>query len=114
MQYIKNVPHAEAFSLTGQVDYLPGQIVSKTLTQNQHRSLTLFAFDQGEEISAHDSKGDAMILILDGAGRITIGGVAHPLRAGETIVMPAKIPHAVFATERLKMLLIVVFPENDE
>lgn len=73
--------------LAEQVQYLEGQIVSKTLAQNRHHSMTLFAFDKGEEISSHDSEGD-------------------------TIVMPANIPHAVFATGQFKMLLTVLFPEN--
>lgn len=110
VEYIKNIPHAQVISLTDQVGYLPGQIVSKTLAQDKHHSLTLFAFDKGEEISSHDSTGDAMVLALDGEGRITIDGKEHALKAGEAIIMPATIAHAVFATERFKMLLIVVFP----
>lgn len=112
MQYIRNIPHGEAFSMAGQVEYLPGQVVSKTLAQDRRHSVTLFAFDKGEEISSHDSKGDAMVLALDGEGRITIDGREHSLKAGEAIVMPANIPHAVFATECFKMLLIVVFPSE--
>lgn len=111
MQYIKNVAHASVFSLADQVDYLPGQIVSKTLAQNAHRSLTLFAFEKGEEISTHESDGDAMVIALDGKGRITIDESEFLLEAGQTIVMPAKTPHAVFGEERFKMLLVVVFPE---
>lgn len=113
MAYIRNIPHAEPFAMAAQVDYLPGQIVSKTLAQDEHHSLTLFAFDKGEEISSHDSTGDAMVMALDGEGRITIDGAAYALHAGEAIVMPAKIPHAVFAPERFKMLLIVVFPPEE-
>ena len=84
-------------------------IVSKTLAQNQHHSLTLFAFDKGEEISTHASGGDAMSVVLDGKGRITIEGKGYIVSAGETIVMPAGKPHAVYAEERFKMRLIVVF-----
>ena len=109
---IKNLPHSEVLDFAGQVSYLDGQIVSKTLTQNDRHSLTLFAFDKGEEISSHDSEGDA--LVLDGEGRITIDGKEHRLEAGEVIVMPAQIPHAVFATERFKMLLTVIFPDNHQ
>ncbi|MDL2317777.1 cupin domain-containing protein [Eubacteriales bacterium OttesenSCG-928-A19] len=113
MQYIKNIPHGEVFSAAMQVEYLPGQIVSKTLAQNSHHSLTLFAFDKGEEISSHDSRGDALVLALDGEGRITVGGKDHTLGTGDAIVMPAKIAHAVYATERFKMLLIVMFPGDE-
>jgi len=111
---IKNIERGFPVSLIGEVSYLPGQIVSKTLCQNPHHSLTLFAFDRGEEISAHESNGDAMVLVLDGQGKITIDGTAHFLSAGECIVMPSQTPHAVFAEERFKMLLIVFFPEEVE
>ncbi|MDP4109921.1 MAG: cupin domain-containing protein, partial [Bacillota bacterium] len=91
-----------------------GQIVSRTLAQNKAVSLTLFAFDKGEEISSHESSGDAMAVAFDGAGLITIGGGTYPIKAGETIVMPAHVPHAVFAAEQFKMLLIVIFPQPDD
>lgn len=109
---IKNIPHSEVVPLAGQVQYLDGQIVSKTLAQTKSHSLTLFAFDKGEEISSHDSEGDAMVLALDGEGRITIDGTDYRLLAGECIIMPAEIQHAVFAAERFKMLLTVIFKEN--
>ena len=96
-------------SLAGQVEAQPGQIVSRTLAQNRAVSVTLFAFAQGEEISTHDSIGDAMVTVLEGTGRITIDGVPHVLQAGETIVMPARHPHAVYGQERFKMLLTVIF-----
>lgn len=106
---IKNMNHSEAMMLASTVQYLEGQIVSKTLCQNKNHSLTLFAFDKGEEISSHDSEGDAMVVCLDGTGKITIDGKEHILKSGETIVMPAGIPHAVFAEEKFKMMLIVMF-----
>jgi len=109
---IKNLEHGQILSLVGIVDYLPGQIVSKTLAQNRHHSLTLFAFAKGEEISAHESDGDAMVIALDGQGRITIGDTVHYLAAGDTIIMPAKTPHAVYAEEQFKMFLVVIFPEQ--
>jgi len=110
-KFIKNLEHEAVFSLQGQVDYLPGQIVSKTLAQNSALSLTLFAFEKGEEISSHESDGDAMVVALDGTGQVTVDGKPFTLKAGDTIVMPARKPHAVYAPERFKMLLIVVFPK---
>lgn len=71
--------------------------------------MTLFAFDKGEEISAHESNGDAFVTLLDGVGRITIDGQEYVLNAGETIIMPAKTPHAVYANEQMKMMLLVLF-----
>lgn len=109
-EFIKNIDASKVLTLVNEVDYMPGQIVSKTLAQNAHRSLTLFAFEKGEEISSHASDGDAMITALDGVGKITIDGKEYMLKAGETIVMPAKKQHAVLAVERFKMFLIVVFP----
>jgi quercetin dioxygenase-like cupin family protein len=110
MKYIKNIEHEQALPLAGLVSVLPGQIVSKTLAQNAHVSLTIFAFDRGEEISSHDSRGDAMVQVLEGAGRFTVDGVDHIARAGEALVMPAGKPHAVYAEEPFKMLLTVIFP----
>jgi len=110
-KYIKNMDFAAVLPLAEQVSYQPGQVVSKTLAQNKALSLTLFAFDKGEEISKHASDGDAMVIALDGVGEITIDGEKFMLHAGETIVMPSKKPHAVFATEQFKMLLVVVFPQ---
>lgn len=109
---IKNIEHETPLTLADEVSYQPGQIVSKTLTQNRHRSLTLFAFDKGEEISTHESGGDALVTVLDGKGRLTIDGKVYILTAGESIVMPAKKPHAVYGEEQFKMLLTVIFPEE--
>ena len=108
--FIKNIDFSAALTLADLVSYQPGQVVSKTLAQNPAVNITLFAFDQGEEISSHESNGDAMIIALDGEGDITIGSEKHRVKAGETIVMPAKTPHAVFAAQQFKMFLIVVFP----
>ena len=110
MPYIKNIEHEKVVNLAGQVEYMPGQVVSKTLAQNDAVSVTLFAFEKGEEIGIHDSTGDAMVTLLDGIGEFTVGGVKHTCKAGEALVMPAKVPHAVYAVERFKMLLTVVFP----
>lgn len=108
---MKNIDKAQVLVLRDQVAYQDGQIVSKTLAQNKAVSLTLFAFDKGEEISSHESSGDAMVIVLDGTGEITIGEEKYLLGAGETIIMPAGKPHAVFAAERFKMFLIVIFPQ---
>lgn len=108
--WIKNIPFEQALDMATLVTYQEGQIVSRTLTQNAAVSITLFAFDQGEEISAHESKGDAMVYVLDGTATVTIGEQAHTVSAGQCVVMPALVPHAVEAAQRFKMLLVVVFP----
>ena len=109
MNGIKNIDRSTVLTLREQVAYQPGQIVSRTLAQNDTLSITLFAFDKGEEISTHESGGDAFVTCLDGVGRITIDGVPYELHEGESIVMPARHPHAVFGAEQFKMLLVVVF-----
>ena len=109
---MKNIPYCTALSLADQVDYLEGQIVSKTLVQNEHHNMTLFAFEKGEEISAHDSAGDAMVIVLDGTAEITIDDIPYTVKAGETIIMPARVLHAVYALERFKMLLTVLFEDT--
>lgn len=109
MNGMKNITKSEVTVLKSLVEYCEGQVVSKTLAQNDAVSVTLFSFDKGEEISTHESGGDALVTCLDGIGRITIDGKEYELREGQSIVMPAKHPHAVFGKEQFKMLLVVVF-----
>ncbi len=109
MTGIKNLDKSTVLHLKEQIAYQPGQVVSRTLAQNEALSVTLFSFDKGEEISTHESSGDAFVTCLDGVGRITIDGVNYELREGDSIVMPARHPHAVFGKEQFKMLLVVVF-----
>ena len=98
MEKMKNISEKEVLTLREQVAYQPGQVVSRTLAQNSAVSVTLFSFDKGEEISTHA-----------GVGRITIDGEEFLLHQGESIVMPAGHPHAVYGQEQFKMLLVVVF-----
>nr|WP_288665556.1 cupin domain-containing protein [uncultured Dorea sp.] len=109
MTGIKNINKAEVMALKEQVEYQDGQVVSKTLAQNEHVSVTLFSFDKGEEISTHESGGDAFVTCLDGVGKVTIDGEEYILKEGDSIVMPAKHPHAVYGQEQFKMLLVVIF-----
>lgn len=106
---IKNIEKSAVLNLADQVSYQPGQVVSRTLAQNEYVSLTLFAFSKGEEISTHASKGDAMVTCIDGEGEITIDGEKFRIKKDETIIMPANKPHAVFAPEDFKMVLTVIF-----
>ena len=106
---IKNIKKSEKLNLKTELSYQEGQVVSKTLAQNEHVSVTLFAFDKDEEISTHESGGDAFVTCLDGVGKITIDGKEYVLKEGESIVMPAKHPHAVYGQEQFKMLLVVIF-----
>ena len=105
----KNIVKKEKVELKNLVAYQEGQVVSKTLVQNDYVSVTLFSFDKGEEISTHASGGDAMVTVLEGTGKITIGGDVFILKEGETIIMPKDVPHAVYGQEKFKMELVVSF-----
>ena len=109
MTRIKNINKAEVMALKEQVEYQDGQVVSKTLAQNEHVSVTLFSFDKGEENIIHETGGDAFVTCLDGVGKVTIDGEEYILKEGDSIVMPAKHPHAVYGQEQFKMLLVVIF-----
>lgn len=107
--FIKNMEFSVVKPFAELVDRRPGEIVSKTLVQNPSVSLTLFAFDKGEEISTHRSDGDALVFALEGTGEIVVDGKSFRLQAGDSILMPAKKPHSVLAVEPFKMFLAVVF-----
>lgn len=106
---MKNIKASEVAVFADLVQYQDGQVVSKTLAQDKSHSLTLFAFEKGEEISTHASSGDALVIALDGEGQVTIDGTTHLLKGGDSILMPSNLPHAVFAPERFKMFLVVSF-----
>ena len=105
----KNIEKERVINLKDLVDYSEGQVVSKTLVQNELVSMTVFSFDKGEEISSHSAGGDAKVTVLDGKGRFTVGGKEYVLSEGETLIMPKGIPHAVLGLERFKMQLTVSF-----
>ena len=105
----KNIDKQVKLNLKDLVAYQEGQVVSRTLVQNERVSMTIFSFDKGEEISTHAAGGDAMVTVLEGRGRFTVGGEVFFLDAGETLIMPKNIPHAVYGEERFKMQLVVSF-----
>ncbi len=105
----KNIEKQKVLQLKDLVEYQDGQVVSRTLVQNDYVSMTLFSFDKDEEISTHAAGGDAMVTVLEGTGRFTVGGEVFTLSAGDTLIMPRDIPHAVYGQERFKMQLVVSF-----
>ncbi len=105
----KNIEKQVSLKLKDLVDYQQGQVVSKTLVQNDYVSMTLFSFDKGEEISTHAAGGDAMVTVLEGTGKFTVGGEVFILNEGETLIMPKDIPHAVYGEEKFKMQLTVSY-----
>jgi quercetin dioxygenase-like cupin family protein len=101
---IKGVP----FDLAGHVAYAEGSVVSKTLLKKDAGNLTLFSFARGQGLSEHTAPFDAVVYILDGKAQITIGGKTSTVSAGQMIIMPANVPHALHAEEQFKMLLIMM------
>ncbi len=106
---MKNIDAKEVIELKDMIDIYEGQVLSRTLSQNENVSLTLFGFDKDEMISTHQSEGDALLTVLEGKARITIDDTDYILKTGESIVMPALHPHAVYALENMKMFLTVIF-----
>ena len=105
----KNIEKRVSLKLKDLVEYQEGQVVSKTLVQNEAVSMTIFSFDKGEEISTHAAAGDAMVTVLEGKGRFTVADEVFYLEAGETLIMPKDIPHSVYGEERFKMQLVVSY-----
>lgn len=90
------------------VEYAPDSIVSKAILDKPAGTITLFAFDKGQKLSEHTAPYDAVVQILDGKARLTIGGEDLETVAGRIIIMQANVPHAVYADEQFKMLLTMV------
>ena len=105
----KNVEKQTKIELKDLVSYQEGQVVSKTLVQNDYVSMTIFSFDKGEEISTHAAGGDSMVTVLEGKGRFTVADEVFYLEKGETLIMPKDIPHAVYGEEKFKMQLVVSY-----
>lgn len=98
----------EATDLATLVDYMEGSVVSREIIKNTGGTVTVFAFDQGQGLSEHTAPFDAMVTVLDGKAVIHIGGNPHIVSSGKSIIMPANIPHALFAEEKFKMQLIMI------
>ena len=98
----------QAFNLKESIEYTDGAVVSKTLIEKDIGNVTLFAFDSGQGLSEHTAPFDAVVYILDGDAEITIGGEPQVIVAGEMLIMPANIAHALQAKTSFKMLLIMI------
>jgi len=103
-----DINHSEIFNLENAVSYASGAIVSKTIVKKQTGNITLFAFDKGQELSEHTAPFDALVNVLDGKVEIFIDKKPYLVSAGEFIIMPANIPHAVKAVEKFKMMLVMI------
>lgn len=102
------IEKGKAFNLDNSITYAAQAVVSKTVVKRDTGTVTLFAFGKGEGLSTHSAPFDAMVYIIDGTARITIGETVHEIKTGEAIIMPASIPHAVYAIENFKMMLIMI------
>ncbi|MFP4249948.1 MAG: cupin domain-containing protein [Armatimonadota bacterium] len=94
--------------MAGLVEYQEGSVVSRTVLERETGTITLFAFSAGQGLSEHTAPFDALVQVIDGAARITIGGSDHIVEAGEMLIMPADIPHALHADEAFKILLVMI------
>ncbi len=99
---------ATVYNIQESIEYQDNSIVSKTVIDEETGSITLFAFDKGQNLSEHSAPHEAMVQVIDGVGEYTIGGETHRLKAGEMLVMPASIPHSVRAPEKFKMVLSMI------
>ena len=102
------LPDAEPVRLADLLEYVSGSIVSRTLQKKKVGTITLFAFDAGQELSEHSTPYDAIVQVIDGEVKLTIGGKIVTASAGETVLMPANVPHAVTAVKQFKMLLTMI------
>jgi len=98
----------KTLGVAGLVDYQAGAVVSRTIIEKDTGTVTLFAFGEGQGLSEHTTPYDALVHVIDGAAEITIGGQANTVSAGEMIIMPADVPHALHAPQDFKMLLVMV------
>ena len=96
------------FSYDKSISYAEGAVVSKHVLKKETGNITLFAFAKGEGLSEHSAPFDAVVHIVDGRADVRIAGQSKILKAGESIIMPANIPHALHAPERFKMVLTMI------
>ncbi|MCK6479365.1 MAG: cupin domain-containing protein [Planctomycetaceae bacterium] len=94
--------------LASLVAFQAGSVVSRTLVKKEKGTVTLFAFDAGQGLSEHTAPFDALVHVLDGRASVVLAGKAHALGAGEAILLPAGVPHALMAVERFRMLLTMI------
>jgi quercetin dioxygenase-like cupin family protein len=109
---VNKIELSKAHNLSKLAEYAEGAVVSREIVNKGVGTLTVFAFDEGQGISEHSAPYDAIVQILDGESQWTIGGEEVKCSAGEIMIMPANIPHAVKAEKRFKMLLTMIKKKN--
>jgi quercetin dioxygenase-like cupin family protein len=104
----KEFSYSMVMDFSKKVEYSPEGIVSKRVLQKDKGNVSLFAFDKGQQLSEHSAPFDALVQVLEGEAEISINKKQYVMEAGESIIMPANIPHSVFANEKFKMLLTMI------
>ena len=102
------IESSKTFVPADSIEYADGSVVSKTIVKKPSGNITLFAFDQGEGLAEHSSPHEALVQLLDGKAEITIGDTSYNLLAGQSIILPANIPHSLKANEKFKMMLTMI------
>ncbi len=101
-------PKSEVLHMADLASYQDGSVVSRQITKEEAGNITLFAFDEGQELSEHTAPFDALVHVLDGEVEVRISGKPYNLKTGDAIIMPANEPHALMATSKFKMLLTMI------
>ena len=105
---MSNFNHSTIINFKKDIVYASNSVVSKRVLEQKTGNITLFAFDKGQKLSEHSAPFDAMVQVVEGQVEITIDKKPYILKEGETIIMPANIPHALLAVEKFKMLLTMI------
>lgn len=101
-------PKSEVLHMTDLAAYQEGSVVSRQITKEEAGNMTLFAFDEGQELSEHTAPFDALAHVLEGEVEVKISGKPFNLKSGDAIIMPANEPHALKAATQFKMLLTMI------
>jgi quercetin dioxygenase-like cupin family protein len=108
----KMLETSKSFELKELISYAKNSIVSRTIAERKTGTLTVFAFDKDQGLSEHSAPFDAIVQVIDGTGEFIIGGKPVKASSGQIVIMPAKVPHAVKAIKKFKMLLTMIRSEN--
>ncbi|MBK9291212.1 MAG: cupin domain-containing protein [Bacteroidetes bacterium] len=108
MQAQKFFETAKVFDFVDSIEYQSGAVVSRQVMKNEKGNVSLFAFDQGQGLSEHTAPFDALVQVIEGKAVITIGGNPLEVSAGQSVIMPANVPHALHAVQAFKMILTMI------
>ena len=99
---------SKIFTMDASIEYTSGGVISKQIVKSKGGNVTLFSFDKGQGLTEHSASYDALVQVIDGEVEITIDSKPHQLKKGDSIIMPANIPHALHAVEPFKMILTMI------